>query len=98
MASTGTAPARIAKDPAEPAAKPPAMESVQAGANWFFWISGLAVLDAVVRIFGGKIHVVIGLGTTAVVDALAKQASPNIVLGVIVSSWTVALFCMFGGF
>jgi hypothetical protein len=42
------------------------------GANWFFWVAGLSIVDSVVAHGGGSLFFVVGLGVTLVVDAFAK--------------------------
>jgi hypothetical protein len=42
------------------------------GANWFFWVAGLSLVNSVIVHGGGTISFVVGLGITMVVDAIAK--------------------------
>jgi hypothetical protein len=48
-----------------------AEERFESGANWFFWIAGLSVVNSLIGMFGGDWAFVIGLGTTQIVDGLA---------------------------
>ena len=41
------------------------------GAHWFYWVAALSLVNSVIILAGGQIHFVIGLGVTAIVDALA---------------------------
>ena len=54
-------------------------KQIKNGADWFFWIAGLSVLNSLVLIFGGGWNFLIGLGITQVVDgfmsALAAEFS-----------------------
>ena len=42
------------------------------GANWFFWIAGLSLVNSVILLFSGEWSFVIGLGATQVVDGIAS--------------------------
>jgi hypothetical protein len=50
--------------------KQPSMQSLAAavavkrGANWFYWIAGLSLVNTIVAITGGNFHFVLGLGIT----------------------------------
>ena len=43
------------------------------GANWFYWIAGLSVINSMILIFGGEISFIVGLGITQLVDAIAWE-------------------------
>jgi len=42
------------------------------GANWFYWIAGLSVVNSVISLFQGGWGFIFGLGVTQVVDAVAS--------------------------
>ena len=46
-----------------------AMVTVKRGANWFYWIAGLSLVNTIVALTGGNFHFVLGLGITEVTDA-----------------------------
>jgi hypothetical protein len=51
------------------------------GANWFYWVAGLSVVNSLIVAIGGQIQFVVGLGITLVVDAICfgiGQGNPNI--------------------
>lgn len=54
-----------------------AMEALKAagnnGANWFFWIAGLSLVNTVIAHAGGESHFIVGLAITAIVDAIASE-------------------------
>jgi hypothetical protein len=50
---------------------------VKAGANYFYWIAALSVVNSLITIFGGGVRFVIGLGATLFIDLVAKQISDN---------------------
>jgi len=41
------------------------------GANWFFWIAGLSMVNSIMFLCGSDGHFVIGLGLTQVIDGIA---------------------------
>ncbi|MBM3968492.1 MAG: hypothetical protein FJ302_01310 [Planctomycetes bacterium] len=42
-----------------------------AGANWFYWIAGLSLVNTAIAHSGGDRHFIVGLAITAYVDAVA---------------------------
>jgi hypothetical protein len=44
----------------------------RSGANWFFWIAALSVVNSLIIHFGGETHFVMGMGATLIVDAVAN--------------------------
>lgn len=40
------------------------------GANWFFWIGGLSIINTIIYLAGGTISFIIGLGATQLVDGV----------------------------
>jgi len=42
------------------------------GANWFYWIAGLSVINSLIAIFQGTVGFIFGLGVTRIVDAIAQ--------------------------
>lgn len=102
MASAGTAPA-TATNPNPNAASTSqqalATARVRTGAGWFYWIAGLSLINSAVVIFGGNFHFVVGLGMTAVVDAVAKPAgSAGTVLDIVINGFIAGVFFLFGNF
>jgi hypothetical protein len=102
MASAGTAPAQIPASSSFSPGLPPnviAASRVRSAGNWFYWIAGLSLLNSAVVILGGNFHFVVGMGITAVVDALAKQAgSAGVVLDIMINGFIAGVFCLFGNF
>src|SRR5713226_3450189 len=50
---------------------------VQSGANWFFWIAGLSLINSFSSFSGSKFRFIMGLGVTQITDSLAGgSASP----------------------
>ena len=44
-----------------------------AGANWFYWIAGLSLVNTAMAHGGGDSHFIVGLSVTAIVDGIAVQ-------------------------
>ena len=73
-----------------------AMAAVKRGANWFYWIAGLSVVNTIAAISGGNFHFVLGLGITEVTDALrAPQARA---FGFFIDVLVLGFFMMCGYF
>src|SRR5215467_594743 len=53
----------------------------QSGANWFFWIAGLSLVNSVILMVGGKWSFLAGLGVTQIIDALAGALSDKLGAG-----------------
>ncbi|MGB9593717.1 MAG: hypothetical protein ACPL7R_06240 [Anaerolineae bacterium] len=77
----------------------------RSGANWFYWIAGLSVINTLVGLFGGRVTFLIGLGFTQLVDgivqAMATIVSQDIALvvrivGLVVNVGIAVLFVVFG--
>ncbi len=50
----------------------------RAGANWFFWIAGLSMVNSLIILFNGEWSFVVGLGATQVVDGIAYAAAEEL--------------------
>jgi hypothetical protein len=53
------------------------------GANWFFWIAGLSLVNSLIILFNGEWSFVVGLGATQIIDGIAsvvvEDVEPNVV-------------------
>jgi hypothetical protein len=76
--------------PAQPAAPAPAYEQayvaqetgelqrqLQSGANWFYWIAGLSLVNSVAALLGSDWRFIAGLGITQILDAIAREGFSN---------------------
>lgn len=52
--------------------------AVKYGANNFYWIAGLSVVNSLIAIFGGGVFFVIGLGVTLLIDSIAAGVSQEV--------------------
>lgn len=82
-------------------------ELVQAGdtgANWFYWVAGLSLVNSAIGLFGGGMYFVVGLAVTLIVDGIgagvaseAPEASMVIkVVTVGFDLFVAAVLCGFG--
>ncbi|MGA2630691.1 MAG: hypothetical protein ABSG54_10810 [Terriglobia bacterium] len=69
---------------------------IQVGANWFFWIAGLSLVNSVIALAGGGTRFVLGLGITQVVDAIAQQANMGKGVPLVVDLVAAGIFVPFG--
>jgi hypothetical protein len=70
---------------------------VRAGAHWFYWISGLSLINSLIVISGGSLHFVVGLGVSSVVDAMAKRVgSMATILDVVINGFVAGVLVLFG--
>ncbi len=75
------------------------------GANWFYWIAALSLVNTIIVLFGGTMSFIIGLGITQLIDgfaqALAAEVSPTPAVVIKISAvfadlLLAGLFCLFG--
>jgi hypothetical protein len=102
---------------AAPAVSPAVMQRMEqqynltrqftSGANWFYWIAGLSVINTVIMLSGGSMSFVAGLGLTQLVDSvvlmLVQDATAEValilrVINLVIDLGAVALFVFFGFF
>lgn len=73
-----------------------ATAGVKRGANWFYWIAGLSLVNTAVALGGGRFHFVLGLGITEITDAF--QAPQARMVGYGIDLLVLAFFVMCGYF
>jgi hypothetical protein len=47
------------------------------GANWFYWIAGLSLINSAIFAFGGNVSFIIGLGFSQIIDAFSDAIVAN---------------------
>src|SRR5438270_4545311 len=57
-----------------------AERQLRSGANWFYWIAGLSLLNTIIFMAGSDWHFVAGLGITQLIDAFANAPSVSMPL------------------
>lgn len=74
------------------------------GANWFYWIAGLSLVNSAIYAFGGDISFILGLAVTQLVDGIADafiaEGFPTLLKGAaVVADLAIAfVFFLFGYF
>ena len=75
------------------------------GANWFFWITGLSLINTIIFLLDGSIYFVVGLGITQIVDGLmyyaAEDFGPELapfiqIVGLAINLMILGIFLFFG--
>jgi len=77
---------------------------VKNGANNFYWIAALSIINSFVYIFGGGITFVVGLGLTQIVDGLASGVASGApgaatlirAIGIVINVGIAAVIAFFG--
>src|SRR5579872_2082664 len=70
--------------------------AVRRGANWFYWIAALSLVNTITAIAGGNFHFVLGLGITEITDALRNPQAR--VIGFVIDFLVLGFFLMCGYF
>jgi len=76
------------------------------GANNFYWIAGLSVVNSLILGFGGNSYFVVGLATTLFVDGFFAEMARQLtgaeifvrLVGIAISVFIAAIFVFFGVF
>ena len=70
---------------------------MKSGANWFFWIAGLSLVNTVLLLSGSKWTFIIGLGVTQIVDSFAAGLGQmGIVVALCIDVVIAGVFAGFG--
>jgi len=51
------------------------LQRYQSGVRWFYWIAGLSLITSIISLSGGTWGFIISLGTTQIIDGVAKALS-----------------------
>lgn len=92
-------PAPVAVNPQAQAmaAAAPLVRRAKMGANWFYWIAGLSLINAVGTVLNIGLVLAFGLGITLVFDAVGKDAGGTIQIAALVGDVVAAgIFVLFG--
>jgi hypothetical protein len=82
-----------------------ATQQFKSGANWFYWIAGLSVVNSVIAVTGGNWYFIIGLGLNHLVNGIISAATPGgfsnastsaIAVGFVFNMLIAGLFALFG--
>jgi len=65
------------------------------GANWFFWIAALSVINSIMTAAGTDWGFIIGLGVTQFIDAIGTEFGARAVT-LVLSTFAAGTFALFG--
>lgn len=79
---------------------------MKSGANNFYWIAGLSVINSLILEFGGNSYFVVGLASTLFVDSIFVEFAKQFpdagifvkLIGLAISIFIAAIFVLFGFF
>lgn len=80
---------------------------LRSGANWFFWIAALSVINSVMMATGSSISFIFGLTATQIIDALAVFFAEDLqleainmfrIVGWVLNLLIVGVYALFGVF
>ena len=75
----------------------------QSGADWFFWIAGLSLINSIILLAGSEWGFIIGLGITQIIDAIGLLIAEEIgiagkIISFIFDIIAAGIFVLFGVF
>src|ERR1044072_7027870 len=50
-------------------------QRLKSGANWFYWVAALSLVNSVIILTGGKWNFIVGLGVTQLIDGFMQALS-----------------------
>ena len=83
---------------------PETRAQLKSGANWFYWIAGLSLINSAIFIFGGNVNFIAGLAYTQLIDAIfdasVSQGAPSGIIAVaaVIDLVVVVVFALIGYF
>jgi len=93
-ASSSTAPQLT---PAQQMALIQLQQRVKSGANWFYWIAGLSVVNTLAAVSGSNWRFILGLGVTQVADALAQEiGGVGTAAAIVIDAIAIGFFILMG--
>ena len=89
-----------AQDPRAQFARLELERGIKNGANWFYWIAGLSLVNSVMALSGSATHFVLGLGITQIFDGLAQGmgSGAGLAVAVVLDLLAAAALVLFGVF
>ena len=75
----------------------------QAGANWFFWIAGLSIVNSIILLAGSEWGFIIGLGITRIIDSIGliiseEAGKVGMIIAFVFDVIASGMFVLFGVF
>ena len=86
---------------AAPRAADPVLEKqLKGGGSWFYWISGLSLVNSAIALSGSGTRFILGLGITQIFDELAQgmRSGAGLAVAVVLDLLAAAVFVFFGVF
>jgi len=76
-------------------------QKFKSGANWFFWIAGLSLINSIIILAGGEWGFIIGLGITQFIDAVGMVLAGEVgvvgsIIAFIFDLFAAGVFVAFG--
>ena len=72
---------------------------IKSGANWFYWIAGLSLINTISALSGSNWRFLLGLGATEIVNSVAANlGGAGKIAAVIVDAFIAGSFVFFGVF
>ncbi len=68
----------------------------QSGAQWFYWIAGLSLINAILALTGQGWRFILGLGVTQLVQELAQESGGAGTKAGLVGLGVIAIFAFLG--
>ena len=79
------------------------LSKFKSGANWFYWIAALSIINSIIVLSGKEWAFIVGLGVTQFIDAFGIMLSEEIgnfgkFLAGSIDVFIAGIFCLFGIF
>ena len=75
------------------------VKNIRQGANWFYWIAGLSVINSILLYSEADLYFIFGLGATLLVDGIVYEITGSFnIYGFIINVIITAVFASFGYF
>jgi hypothetical protein len=68
----------------------------RSGGQWFYWIAGLSLINAVLALAGQNWHFILGLGVTQLVQAMSQDSGTAGIKAGLVGLAVIGLFAVLG--
>ena len=81
---------------------PEAVAQMKSGANWFYWIAGLSLVNSAIYAFGGDISFILGLAATqmaeGITDPAIAEGLPSFLkaVAIVINLVITGVFALFG--
>lgn len=76
---------------------PALLQQVKSGANWFYWIGALSLVNSAISHFGGSISFVVGLGISQVADVILRHfGTGGMVIAIAFDVFVASICALFG--